>query len=134
MNWHEKTFDQQVYPVLLKVILTDDVERLKGHLGVENWHGYATTFDSSIKNRRTVVIALNLWRDPAITHGVITHESVHAADFIFQICDIVHDFDNPEPYNYLAGWITNQVYETIHKYKLENLIKLHKDRWIKTNK
>lgn len=67
---------------------------------------------------------LNLWdKDSNITNGIIAHESIHAADFIFNIRGIKHDYDNPESYTYFCEWIVDRVYECIIKNNLKHKIK-----------
>jgi acetone carboxylase gamma subunit len=46
-----------------------------------------------------------------MTVGVMAHEAVHIADFIFTNCGITHDLDNDEPFAYLVEWIINELYE-----------------------
>lgn len=47
----------------------------------------------------------------SIPISVIAHESVHIADYVFQLCDInSEDFrDGNEHYAYLVGWIAEQI-------------------------
>lgn len=131
--WHEKTIDIDVYPGNFKIILTNHKEALDRMMD-HDWKEYATTFHRSLEGRNTVAIVINPWNIPAVTHGVIAHECSHAADYIFEYIDAKHDFDNPEPYAYLVGWICEKVYEFIYEHKLQSKIKIKKDKWTKNPK
>lgn len=54
--------------------------------------------------------------------NTISHESVHAADMVFQyIGQFTEDFDSRnEPYAYLVGWIAGCVGDYLTKYFKEN--------------
>lgn len=131
--WHEKTIEFPIYHGNLKIILTDHTEAVNRMFDDDSFH-YATTYMRQMDNRRTSAIVLNMGNDPYMTHGTIAHESIHAADFLFEQISAKHDFDNPEPYAYLVGWITNEVYEFIQEKKFQSKIKNNKDRWIKNPK
>src|SRR5688500_7720328 len=45
---------------------------------------------------------------------VITHEAIHAANFVYKKCGILHDVDNDEPFAYLAGWIAKKITEAVN--------------------
>ena len=54
--------------------------------------------------------------------NTISHESVHAADMVFQyIGQFTEDFDSKnEPYAYLVGWIAGCIGDYLTKYFKEN--------------
>lgn len=132
-NWHEKTIEFPIYAGNLKIILTDDIQKVNKKFNCDDFY-YATTFLRRLNDTRTSAISLNLWTDPCMTHATIAHESVHAADFLFEQIGAKHDFDNPEPYSYLVGWITNEVYEFIHEKEFQSKIKTNTDKWTKNPK
>ncbi len=49
--------------------------------------------------------------------STITHEAVHACNFIFNLKGIRLDSNNDEPQAYLTDWITREVYKTYLKTK-----------------
>ena len=131
--WHEKTIEFPIYSGNLKIILTNHIEAVNNLFNVEDF-SYASTYHRGMDNRRTEAIVLNFDQECAITHGTIAHECIHAADFLFESIDARHQFDNPESYTYLVGWICNEVYDFIHQKKFQSKIKLHKNKWTKTDK
>lgn len=46
---------------------------------------------------------------PNCTPGIIAHEAVHMANYIFKQCYIQPDLDNDEPQAYLVGWLVNEI-------------------------
>lgn len=48
--------------------------------------------------------------------GTMVHETVHAANYVFEICGIELDRDNDEPHSYLVSWIFRQVLGALHGY------------------
>lgn len=49
--------------------------------------------------------------------GVIAHESVHIASYIFNCVGAKYDIDNPEPFTYLVEWVANETYNFLTKLK-----------------
>lgn len=131
--WHEKTIEFPIYAGNLKIILSNDTEKVNDLLNYDCF-SYATTFHRGMDGMRTEAIVLNFDNECSITHATIAHESVHAADFLFESIDAKHAFDNPEPYAYLVGWICDQVYDFIYEKNFQSKIKLNKNKWTKTSK
>jgi len=52
---------------------------------------------------------------PDATPGVIAHEAVHIANYVFKQCCILPDLDNDEPQAYLIGWIVEQIAGVIER-------------------
>lgn len=115
---HKVEFKIPLYEGMFVVILTNDKERLRGHIPefndeiifghtfYTNWDGYGgyvvvLNFDSGFKK---------------MSHGVISHEALHACLMIAEDRGFVPDFENSEPLAYLIGWITDQIYSVIEKH------------------
>lgn len=47
--------------------------------------------------------------------GVIAHESIHIANYIFKHANIEFDINNDEPYAYLMGWVVEEIHKAIKK-------------------
>lgn len=56
---------------------------------------------------------LVLFVKPDTTAGVIAHEAVHIANYVFKQCGILPDLNNDEPQAYLIGWIVKQIHKFI---------------------
>lgn len=59
-------------------------------------------------------------------HSVIAHESLHVVGYIFASIKCKMDLDNDEPQCYLLGWVVDEVYKAISKYK--NVLKLKQEK------
>lgn len=106
----------------LCIVVTDDDKQLSKSTGL-NVQGFESILGCVVnykdrRNRTTVFLILNP-NDDAFNLGVIVHESVHAANRVFQ--NIYHrvDTDNDEPSAYLTEWIFNQAMNFLEKCKDE---------------
>lgn len=52
---------------------------------------------------------------PGASPGVVAHEAVHIANYVFSECHITPDLINDEPQAYLIGWIVDRISEVIKK-------------------
>lgn len=53
-------------------------------------------------------------------HGTIAHEALHIVGYIFNSIKCKMDLDNDEPQCYLLGWVVDEVYKAIDKFKKKN--------------
>ncbi len=56
-------------------------------------------------------------------HSLIAHEALHIVGYIFASIKAKMDVDNDEPQCYLLGWVVDEVYKAIKKYK-KNIIQI----------
>jgi hypothetical protein len=113
-----KTINLPIYDLDIVVIINDWVEankRLK--LGIEDddlMNAQAWSIENFVDTRGELYL---LYRDGFLDNGTLIHEIVHC---VLEICDnrgIVVDFQNQEPVTYLAGYIGEQVFAVVEKYK-----------------
>ncbi len=50
-------------------------------------------------------------------HSLIAHEALHIVGYIFNSIKCKMDIDNDEPQCYLLGWVVDEVYKAIDKFK-----------------
>jgi hypothetical protein len=66
------------------------------------------------------LIGFNLkHKNRKITHGIISHEVLHAAHALLNDRGLKLTNESDEAYSYLIEWMTDLVYATIRKYNLE---------------
>lgn len=104
-----------LYPYTFQIVITNDNDKLDKILtGFDDV--YATSCDWKHKGKRCFSIVLNFNnKKTKLTHGVIAHESVHIANYTFDSIGAKQDFNNDEPYAYLVGWVTDEVYKFMNK-------------------
>lgn len=104
-----------LYPYKFQVIITNDKDKLNKIIPDFD-DIYATSCDWNNKGKRCFSIVLNFNnKRTKLSHGVIAHESVHIVNFVFDNIGAKQDFNNDEPYAYLVGWVTDQVYKFMYK-------------------
>jgi hypothetical protein len=75
-----------------------------------DFHGYAATCYT--KNTKGGCLRIVIAFMDATTPEIITHESYHALNYLFEHNGIKHQFSNDEPAAFILGWIVKQC----HKY------------------
>ena len=121
-----KTYNLAIYPARLYVVfglekkasdfiynnfLTyDGGEPLTSIKEDEYENARAVTF--KLSRKRDDDFAVLIWLRKEITVGVIAHEAVHAAHFIFDAIGQDADNSNDEALAYLVGWIASLINET----------------------
>lgn len=115
--YHERVVDIPIYPGKLVIILSNDKKRLNKQIPVLKANNlYAHSLYHDYKRYNGFYLILNFNNSfKKIQHGTITHESLHIANFIANYCGFVADLANDEPLAYIAGWITDHVYEFMNK-------------------
>lgn len=68
----------------------------------------AITYQFYEKDRFRVLIILK----PHSSVSFISHESLHAVNWIFQHCGVKYSLTNDEPQCYLLGWIVQRIINT----------------------
>ncbi len=115
---HFKQVQIPIYKGRLLIALTNDIEKLNRKTGI-NYSGdiFAFTITIEYKNEQAYLVVLNFDDDFAkITHGIVAHEAVHVANFIFERIGVVPSFDNDEPLTYLTQWVVDEIYKVVNKY------------------
>lgn len=118
---HKSDIEIPLYRGKLIVILTNDIDKLKEI--IPDFRGetiYGHAYCGGYKESSGYFVVLN-FNNPIkkITHGVITHESIHITSFLAEHVGFVPDFENDEPITYLAEWVTDEIYKLIKKHKKE---------------
>ena len=80
---------------------------------------YAHAVKGSYKGFMGYFLVIDSSRYP-ISPGTIAHEAVHIAMYIFETVGATVENDNPEPFTYLVGYITDE----FHKWASKNKIKI----------
>lgn len=99
----------------LIIIFTKDVKKVdeKYKLGL-NGEDYPA-FVKGNNNKKGVSRYYIVFDINYIDHETIAHEVTHCANWIFYDRKIKQDFLNDEPYAYLVGWVTDQIYKAADK-------------------
>jgi hypothetical protein len=82
---------------------------------------FYTCFSYSQEYEFNPYLFFNFWHKSKITHGVIAHEALHAADHFLEIIGYRTDVDNNETKCYLIQFIVDEIY----KFAEKNKIKIH---------
>lgn len=115
-----KSTEVPLYRGKLVIIFTDSSEKLKKY--VPDFYGkvYGHSWLVDFHGKEAFALILN-FKNPniKITPGVITHESIHIANFILNSRGVQPSFSNDEPITYLAEWVTDKVYEFMEKHNFK---------------
>ena len=122
--YHEKIIKVPLYPCMLGIMFTDDIEKQEEyfvkHKDYENaYEGltpFATTYRTNYKTKANVLICINPNADK-YTRGLVTHEVSHAVDLIFS--RIGCEEQTGEPRAYLSQWIADEIYKFADKLNLK---------------
>jgi hypothetical protein len=112
-----KQFDQVIYPQKLWIAISKDGTELNGvfrnkatdeiirfeEYGVENYEAMTFPVTEVESNHSGVLIVYT--KQKYMTCKTVTHESVHAAGFMFQ--HIGQQIGSDEPFAFLTGWIAD---------------------------
>lgn len=115
---HKTKINIPIYFGYLIIIFTKDVTKVdkKYDLGLED--NYYPAFVKGKRNKEGISQYYMVFDVKHIDHETITHEVTHCANWIFHDRKITLDFLNDEPYAYLVGWITDKVYKSAKKSKI----------------
>lgn len=110
---HMKSYEIPIYRGSLVVILTNSKARLQKHLpAFDRDVIYAHSWFDNFKGRQGFFVIFNFDSEyRKITHGAVTHESLHITHFIASRRGLMADFDNDESLAYLSEWISDKMYE-----------------------
>lgn len=107
--------DIPIYFGYLIIIFSDDLKVVsdKYKLGLEEQNYPA--FVVGNRNLSGVNQYWMVFTPKHICHTIVAHEVVHCANWIFHDMTAKIDILNDEPYAYLVGWITGQLYRAAKK-------------------
>lgn len=114
MGYRFAEFDPLIYPRKIWVAINVPTEHLNKTLdGIkdmdESINATAITTGRTIPDKKGgILIRFNKMED--VTASTVTHESIHAALFVFEYIDAVVNAENQEPFAYLAGWIADCIW------------------------
>lgn len=92
-----------IYEQYLFIIIAEDFKPLEEPYSLKPTDGYlGLTFD----HKKDIYVAIK----PDSHPSTIAHESVHVANYLYDIVGAEVDIRNDEPYAYLIGWIVEQIY------------------------
>jgi len=116
-----KALEVPLYRGKFIIVLTNSTTELKKHLPeFERPLVYAHSWAENYKGHIGYYMILNFEnKHRHITHGCITHEALHIANFIASDRGIQASFSNDEPITYLAEWITDETYKFIKANNLK---------------
>jgi hypothetical protein len=117
-RYYKRKIRIPIYKGMIVIVFTNQQSKLPTYIQDESIDLYATSFYSDKSGYTKFYIVLNFWDRCRITHSEIAHEIYHTVDSICKYHGIKPAEIN-EPAAYLDGWITNQVYEFIHKIGLK---------------
>lgn len=106
-------FKTPPYFETIKVVVCKDFTKACKKLKIDHTvgvNGYeAITFFPKGDKKVLVMVRKNA------SAGVIAHEAVHIANYIFKRIDAQLDINNDEPYAYLLGWIVDCITNILKK-------------------
>lgn len=100
-----------IYNIQVAVIVSQKLEKYARLAGYKSdCSGYDGLTLSYPANPNIYCI---LFRTKTVDEGVIAHEVGHLVSKIFKACDIKYDPENMEPWCYLQGYITKELYKIV---------------------
>jgi hypothetical protein len=118
---HIKDIEIPIYRGRLVIIITNSVNKLQKYLpDFKQSKVYAHAWMDNYKGKAGHFMVLNFDnKNNGITHGCVTHEAIHLANFLADFRGFKPDFNNDEPICYLAEWIVDQTYKFINEKKFK---------------
>lgn len=114
---YSEVFHVPIYMKDITVIISNDKKKIfkivPKSLFFEDREIYAHTL---IEPDGNIYILLNFNANSKITNGVISHEALHAANFLFSRIGYTTDQDNDETVCYLLEYIVDEIDRIIHEY------------------
>lgn len=110
------------YSRTVKVVFTDDLNAARLSFNIQphskkNWNNmYAgiayIDYGGRKRDKFNMYLFINMAKQTTIPYmlDTISHEIAHIVDYTFQDAGIDTDYNNNEPYAYLTGYITGQVW------------------------
>lgn len=112
-----------IYGGNLIVIFSNSVGKVKEMLSdFKGSSVYAHAYHGGFKGKNSYFVIINpeiQEKDKLGFHGSIAHESLHVVNFLFSHIGEIHSTEHDEPQAYLLGWVVEQVYKILDKYKTE---------------
>jgi len=108
--WEQKKIKVPLFPCVLYIILTNDLERVKKEFPDCYFDEvYATSVWGKTDEDNNFYCILNPAHREGLNYGVIAHESVHLANFTMRRCGVKADLENDETQAYLVSFFTNEI-------------------------
>lgn len=105
--YKKKTVNVPIYKFGLNIILTDEINKVSHLIDDESVYAHA------VLTSRTCHVILNTKEN--ITFGIIAHEALHIANFIFEVIGVIPNFRDDEAQAYLLEWVVDKIIEFIYK-------------------
>ena len=104
-----------------KLFVWDDGAEIEP-VGIDDYQGitYGLVYNKNDKDKLlSVLVCLNLKKfdDDIDAMNTIAHEAFHAVFRIFKHCNIYLSEDTNEPYAFMTGWVSKNIYNTYKKAK-----------------
>jgi len=122
---YKKVIDIPIYFGKFVIVATNNMKKLDKatKLKTNKTNLYATTFWNMYDEDEGFFVAFNFWnKNKQINHGVIAHEAVHIADFIFESRGVQRDWENDEPYAYIVQFLVDEIYKFIYENNLQKTL------------
>ena len=117
LYYYEKAIEIPIYRGYLIVVFTNDIDTIKkAYPAFVGKNVYAHTIYINHKDSQGFCVIFNFKnKNRRIYHGVIAHESLHAANMIAEERGILLSTDNDEPMAYLTEFITDEIYKYMER-------------------
>lgn len=104
-----------IYPGNLRIIFTEDLEVVKEFFPDYDRNAIAGVTGVTEDELWTVTTIINPYYnydDLGLSiYGTIAHEALHVVQEVFYNVGIEMDLTNPEPANYMLGWVVDNIYQ-----------------------
>lgn len=119
--FHKKTVNIPIYRGTLDICISDDREKVCSlYTDFSDYTGdiFAHTLHNTY-GRKVVVILNPAHKYSNITPGIIAHEAVHVASFVFNSRGVLADHENDEPLAYFVEWVVDEINKYLNSLKIE---------------
>lgn len=120
---HKNAMNFPLYPGKFVIVFSNSPKKVNKLVKFKDTYVYGHSIEGEYKGHYAYFMILNFHYSGGskISNGTVAHESVHIAMFLMERIGSKIDFNNPEPFTYLVGWITNE----IHKFAAKHNFKIH---------
>lgn len=113
-------YDTQIYPRVIWIVYTKNPEVISGRFEYplqfnpqnELGQGLAMVVNY-IVDKESLKRGVLIWVQEPLKNPEIAHEAIHAAMAIFEEVGAVFEYNNQEPFCYLAEWIVEKIQKTL---------------------
>lgn len=128
--FYKKAVDVPLYGGKLVIVACNSItllekNKIKTFDSKEDIDIYAHMYYGSYKCKRGYYVILNFDNKISkISHGTISHEALHATFEILESINLEpHAFKQHETFAYLQGWVVDEIYKFMTKYKFNAINK-----------